>query len=207
MTTNYETTGLPGRSLSAVLRVGVLALIALTPAALALGCKHHDGTERDRKGTDAARADPGQAAGRDQLEVQQGGRPPKGPVNKPEAPLNVAARAGDADAVRELMAAGADVNAFGDDRKTALMAAAERGQGDVVGLLLDKGADANLRDAEGRTASQIAQEKGFTGLAQLLKQREVKPPPVDAAPAAAPADPSDPAKPATPADSAEQPAQ
>jgi hypothetical protein len=206
MTTNYDAAGLLRRSLSAALRFGVLAFVAMTPTMLALGCKHHDRAEGDGKGV-AARADAGQAAGSDPLEVKQGGRPPKGPVNKPEPPLNVAARAGDADAVRELMAAGADVNAFGDDRKTALMAAAERGQGNVVGLLLDKGADANLRDAEGRTASQIAQEKGFTGLSQLLKQREVKPPPVDADPAAAPADPIKPADPATPPDSGKQPAQ
>src|SRR5688500_12351259 len=101
MTTNYDA-GFLRRPLPAFLRFAVFALVALTPTMLALGCKQHDSAERDEKGAAAARADAGQAAGSDQLEVKQGGRPPKGPVNKPEPPLNVAARAGDADAVREL---------------------------------------------------------------------------------------------------------
>lgn len=121
------------------------------------------------------------------LEVQRGGDPPTRPVDKPEPPLNVAARAGDVEAVRTLLEAGADVNAFGDDNMTALMAAAGANQQDVVKLLLERGADANLRDAKGRTASQVAQEKGHAAVVQLLERNEVKPPPVDTAgPATAP---------------------
>ena len=57
-----------------------------------------------------------------------------------------AARKGDAAAVTELLAKGADVNAKFRYGQTALFKAAERGHTEVVKVLLKNGADANVKD-------------------------------------------------------------
>jgi ankyrin repeat protein len=61
-----------------------------------------------------------------------------------------AARSGDADAVRSLLASGADVNAAGGDGLTALHAAAERGHAEVVEQLLARNADVGATTRIGR---------------------------------------------------------
>ena len=178
----------PSRTTTATCLLLAVSLVTV-PFAATGGCGR--GKDRGRAGKSGG-VDPAAAQARDRqapLEVKQGGEPPTRPVDKPEPPLNVAARAGDVEAVRGLLEGGADVNAFGDDNMTALMAAAGANQQDVVKLLLQRGADANLRDAKGRTASQVAQEKGHAAVVQLLERNEVKPPPVDTAgPATAPGD-------------------
>jgi uncharacterized protein len=74
-----------------------------------------------------------QRAGREELNytVPRGG----------STPLLFAARAGDADSARLLLAAGADVNDALPDGTTVLVLAAHSGQGGVGFLLLDKGAN------------------------------------------------------------------
>eukprot|EP00752_Nemacystus_decipiens_P002729 g2548.t1 len=59
--------------------------------------------------------------------------------------LHAAADAGDKARVRELVLAGADVNALNSDGKTALHLAARRGDPGVTRALLSAGADATLR--------------------------------------------------------------
>ena len=54
-----------------------------------------------------------------------------------------------ADVMRLLLAAGADVDAKNDDGSTALMAASHKGDINVVRLLLDAKADVNIRDRDG----------------------------------------------------------
>ena len=116
--------------------------------------------------------------------VKQGGNVPPQParLDRADPPLVDAARSGDAKRVRVLLDGGADVNAFGNGRTTALMAAAEAGSEDVARLLIDRKADANLRNAKGQTAAEIAGAAGHGRLRALLEGTEVKPPPGPANP-------------------------
>jgi ankyrin repeat protein len=72
-----------------------------------------------------------------------------------------AARTGNAEAVKALLAAGADVNARGEYGFTALMAAAKC-YTEAVKALLAAGADVNAKDADGNTALMAAAKKGRT---------------------------------------------
>jgi len=63
---------------------------------------------------------------------------------------------GDADRVRLLIQAGADVHARDKDGRTALMWAARCGDADRVRLLIQAGADVNARDDFGHTALDTA---------------------------------------------------
>ena len=103
-------------------------------------------------------------------------------LDRADPPLVEAARAGDAKRVRALLDGGADVNAFGNGRTTALMGAAEAGSEDVARLLIERKADANLRNAKGQTAAEIAEAAGRGRLRSLLEGTEVKPPPGPANP-------------------------
>jgi len=65
-----------------------------------------------------------------------------------------------AEIVRMLIDHGADVNARGKDRMTALMFAARHGHPQVIRQLLAKGADPNARGAGGETALIYAASNG-----------------------------------------------
>lgn len=78
-----------------------------------------------------------------------------------------AALAGDADAVEEFIAAGADVNAPVAYGETALIAAAA-GHADVVRLLLRSGADVNARRDDGINALIIAAFLGHREVVRAL---------------------------------------
>lgn len=84
-----------------------------------------------------------------------------------------AAYEGNADRVRYLLEAGADVNYTNLDGKdfdmTALLYAAGRGHTEVVKLLIDSGADLNVKDAGGATAMELAEASGFTDIVRLIK--------------------------------------
>jgi ankyrin repeat protein len=81
-----------------------------------------------------------------------------------------AVRAGNVEAVRARLEAGADPNARDDKRQTALLLASERDQGALAlaALLLEHGADANAADEYGRTALHHAAQRGDTALAEML---------------------------------------
>jgi len=66
-------------------------------------------------------------------------------------PLMFAAREGDVESARLLVAAGADLNARGGDGKDALSLSLFNGAYDVASLLLDSHADVNQADAQGFT--------------------------------------------------------
>jgi ankyrin repeat protein len=68
------------------------------------------------------------------------------------APLHLAARQGEAEAVKALLEAGADVNQRGaGDTVTPLLIATVNGHFDLAKFLLDKGADPNLAQKNGAT--------------------------------------------------------
>ena len=84
-------------------------------------------------------------------------------------PLVEAAKAGDAESVRGLLAKGADVNAARGDGMTALHWAGERGDAEVAGLLIAAGADimAETRIG-GYTPLHLASGRGHVDVAQAL---------------------------------------
>jgi ankyrin repeat protein len=85
-----------------------------------------------------------------------------------ETPLMAAAKFGQDDAARVLIAAGARVNARSEVGSTALMCAASGGYDDTVRLLLDAGADRAARDRNGETAADYAAHSGHRATAQLV---------------------------------------
>jgi ankyrin repeat protein len=99
--------------------------------------------------------------------LQHGGQPP--PIVS--AALAAAAERGPDEAVRLLLAAGADVNAFGIFPKySVLMAAAysENQSADCVRLLLEKGAEVTAKSENGETPLTLAKKHGQTAIVALL---------------------------------------
>lgn len=83
--------------------------------------------------------------------------------------LRRAASAGDVAKVKELLAAGADVNAANAYGGTALAFACDKGQTAVVNLLLEHGADVNAKDRfYGATPLTWAVEKGHAEIVRAL---------------------------------------
>ncbi|MCC6906563.1 MAG: ankyrin repeat domain-containing protein [Phycisphaerales bacterium] len=88
--------------------------------------------------------------------------------------LHAAARDGDVEAVTDLLAAGADVNAPCHDGPwdytdlTPLMWAARRGRSDVIQRLIDAGADVQAVDSKRQTALHWAAWRGDVDSIQLL---------------------------------------
>ncbi|GLH06178.1 Ankyrin repeat and KH domain-containing protein mask [Gryllus bimaculatus] len=82
--------------------------------------------------------------------------------------LRMAALAGDAEVVGELLAAGADPNERCCHKRSVLHCAAAAGFGDVVGVLLAAGADPSLPDERGRTPLHSASVAGHVAVAEQL---------------------------------------
>ena len=80
----------------------------------------------------------------------------------PSVALLDAVRSGDADALVELLGAGADPNVTGDDGALPLHVAAASGNAEVVQTLLAGEANPNLTDAAGAAPLHIAAERGDT---------------------------------------------
>lgn len=81
-----------------------------------------------------------------------------------------AVRRGDVQLIRELLGAGADLDARDRHGETALMLAAHRGHGDIAALLVEVGADLNVTAKYNLTALMLAIVAGHTAVARLLIQ-------------------------------------
>lgn len=84
-------------------------------------------------------------------------------------PLHSAATSRSHEVVRQLLAAGAPVNARQHGGWTALHAAAANGDTEMVRDLLAHGADPHAANDEGKTAVNIAQAKGHADVVKLLQ--------------------------------------
>jgi ankyrin repeat protein len=93
--------------------------------------------------------------------------------------LSIACKNEDFEMVKQLIEAGADVNAKSNMDKTPLIYAASRGIYKIVELLLEKGADVRAVDKEtGQSALYFARFRSHDKVADLLEQHlaETKPP-------------------------------
>jgi ankyrin repeat protein len=80
-----------------------------------------------------------------------------------------AASRGQAEAVRILLDAGADVEAKTKiEKNTALLLAADQGHVKIVQMLIGNRSNVNVRDGNGKTALIIAAARGHTDIVQLL---------------------------------------
>jgi ankyrin repeat protein len=86
-------------------------------------------------------------------------------------PLHDAAKAGDADKVKQALDQGADLAEPDQAGEPALLIAALDGHADVVALLLDRGADVNVRNKGGLTALHAAAYGGHGDVVALLIER------------------------------------
>lgn len=94
---------------------------------------------------------------------------PSAAAEDPGDALRRAASAGDVAKVKELLAAGVDVNAANSYGGTALAFACDKGQTAVVNLLLEHGADVNAKDRfYGATPLTWAVEKGHVEIVRAL---------------------------------------
>lgn len=83
--------------------------------------------------------------------------------------LHLAARKGEIEDVKLLVACGADVNAVGDMGCTPLHEAAVRGQVEVVAFLLENGADPGIKNEFGKTAVDWARDEKHDAVVRLLQ--------------------------------------
>jgi len=89
-------------------------------------------------------------------------------------PLHWAVYNSDAAQVRELIKAGADVNARNDYGATPLTEAAEAGNPDIIGQLLKAGADPESSNDDGQTALMILARTSNIAAAELLLKHHAK---------------------------------
>lgn len=96
-------------------------------------------------------------------------------VNQPGAVddtlLHIAARTGQLDEMKVLIAHGSCVNCIGDLGNTPLHQAAMGGKTDAVKLLLKSGANPQIKNEFDQTAAEVAQIGRHDDLARLLSKR------------------------------------
>ena len=90
-------------------------------------------------------------------------------ANAGEPPLFFASREDHAEMARQMIEAGADVNAKLDNTRTPLHWAAQNDSKEVATSLIDAGADVNAKTNSGLTPRSIAENKGCSQIASLFK--------------------------------------
>ena len=83
-------------------------------------------------------------------------------------PLTFAVSDEDIDAVRDLIAAGEDVNFAEEDKTTPIFVAVQNGYTEIAATLIDFGADLNVRKEEGRTPLMMINANATPELVKLL---------------------------------------
>ena len=91
-------------------------------------------------------------------------------VGKGKNDLHRAASSGDVDKVKELIAAGYDIDATDQLGKTALFIAAEEGSAEMVNILLNALADFSIADKSARTAIAVAKDYGQVDVEKILQE-------------------------------------
>ena len=102
-----------------------------------------------------------------------------GPDRTAAQRLREAALAGQLDRVRQGLEQGVDVNAAGQDGRTALQLAAFDGHSRIIELLLERGAKVDVVDVSGRTALMYAATGDNVESVQLLLQAGADPNRID----------------------------
>merc|ERR1719313_1407611 len=92
-----------------------------------------------------------------------------GEAEEEEVDLLAAVSSSDVDAVKELVAAGADVNEKDEDGRSALHFACGYGEKESCELLLEHKADKALKNDDKATASDIAKMNNHAELSDILK--------------------------------------
>ena len=87
------------------------------------------------------------------------------------SPLVIAIRGENINCVKELLAAGVDVNAT-DGVDTALMAACEDDNDAIVKILLENGADVNFENSSGRMALYVAVTRGHAAYKRVKSKKK-----------------------------------
>lgn len=90
-------------------------------------------------------------------------------LERPRTPLMAAAEANQAEAVRALIEAGADVELYSDKDHNALLVASEDGSIDAMRALIEAGADIEARNTSGMTPLSYAAYAGGDAVKVLLE--------------------------------------
>jgi ankyrin repeat protein len=84
--------------------------------------------------------------------------------------IHSAAGGGDIEAVKEFLAAGADVNAKNNERWTPLNYSAFEGHKEIAELLIANGANVNAKDRVGETPLDVTIQRKRTEIADLIRK-------------------------------------
>ena len=100
------------------------------------------------------------------------GRPMQKTTTENGRPLILdAALRGQADAIRQLIASGADMASRDDEGNTAVALAAAAGQVSALNVLLSAGADADAKNKAGETPLMLAAAKGHSDIVERLLEK------------------------------------
>lgn len=89
-------------------------------------------------------------------------------------PLIIAAKEGDLEAVRTLLAQNADVNEKDSFDNTAMIWAAFRGHPEIVRLLLENGASPDEKNKADGTALSCARKMGYASIERILEEHALE---------------------------------
>jgi ankyrin repeat protein len=86
-------------------------------------------------------------------------------------PLHEAAKAGDSERVKSLIANGADINSQDENDNTPLYFAAVRGYKTITEVLITNGADVGAKTNRGQTAMDFARSRKHKDIVDLLNAK------------------------------------